>query len=1133
VRALERHTGFTRPQLALKLDKALQFFDEAAIFTIHGFCRRALADASFSAGLPFSLELVTDDSEMAMEAVHDFWRRRVASDSCSPELVAYLLAKKDTPGKYATLLKRSLAKPLARNLWPAALAAPAAAIDAAAVDAAYEAAGKLWAAQRDAIVELVKGSRPALNKGSYRIESIDRAATEWDACFREGAPIAPVDADAKPRLLSAARLKKGTNRNQTTPTHAFFDAADVLLAARDAIAGRLELARARLVRDLIDSVGPDLRRRKRERRVISFDDMLHNLHAALEGGEHPELAPSLREKFPVTLIDEFQDTDPLQFAIFERIYGGGKLPAFLVGDPKQAIYSFRNADLHAYLRARQSASDVYTLAANQRSTQGLIEALNGLFSTKPGAFMLEGLDYHRVAMGARERKPFTDRTAKRADLQVWTLPQAPEGGAVAKKRGMALAAQATAAEIARLVTAGEAGRIAIGERKLEPGDIAILVRTHAQGSEVKRELARLGIGSVEMSQASVFQTPDAEEVERVLTAINQPSRDPLLRGALATEMMGCDAAGVAAIAADEAALMGYLQRFAGYRDVWLRQGVGVMYRRFLTDEKVSARMLRRDDGERRLTNLLHLGEQIHQAAAMHESPDALLRWLATKRRDGAVDDVAQLRLESDRNLVKIVTIHKAKGLEFPIVFCPFLWDGRNRFGPPKPEGREYHDANGVAIVDFRTKDEIGDGKKDIDDAIRLEESAESLRLIYVALTRAIHRCYLIAGSYASNSFGKPTTSESTKSLLNWLVAGGAESPQSWLDGKRTPADIATAWEALAERLSPHLALAPLPAGRGTPVALAKPEPETLAALPPPRTIARAWRFSSFSGLASDAKSEAAANDHDGRIAEAATRLGAPPPDIAPDDILRFPRGVSAGECLHAIFERVDFTAPAGWSDGIARGLYAHPQFLSGVRAAEQPPLLAAMASRMVAHVMGTTLADGIVLGSIGATRRLTELEFSLPAAGVSAYALNATLRSLGYDVPRLAFRDLEGYLKGFIDLVFEHGGRYYVLDWKSNHLGYAPSDYGPAGVQAAMAEHSYHLQYLLYALAVDRYLRHRVPGYRHATHFGGVLYLFVRGVRPDWVNADGTPTGLFHHRPTAATLARLDALFAPEPANQP
>jgi len=921
-----------------------------------------------------------------------------------------------------------------------------------------------------------------------------------------------------------------TKKKHVPPTHAFFDKGNALLTARAAITEALKLARLRLIRDLIDAVGPDLRQRKRERRVISFDDMLYNLYAALEGSDHPELAPSLREKFPVALIDEFQDTDPLQFAIFDLIYGKGGLPAFLVGDPKQAIYSFRNADLHAYLRARQSASAVYTLADNQRSTEGLIEALNGLFSTKSDAFMLEGLEYHPVAMGARERKPFSDNTVQRADLQVWTLPQTPEGEPVPKSDAKTFAAKATAAEIARLITEGDKGRITIGGRPLRPGDIAVLVRTHAQGSDLKRKLATLDVGSVELSQASVFQSPDAEEVERVLIAINQPSRDVLLRGALATEMMGCDAARVAEISGDEAELMNYLGRFADYRDLWLRQGVGVMYRRFLSDEKVSARMLGRDDGERRLTNLLHLGEQIHQAAATHESPDALLRWLATKRRDGAADEVAQLRLESDRNLVQIITIHKAKGLEFPIVFCPFLWDGNTRFGGPKPEGREYHDIDGAAVVDFRPDGEIANEKDEIKDAIRLEESAESLRLIYVALTRAVYRCYVIAGTYVKQHGKSFSPAESAKSLLNWLVAGGNQSPKDWLDGKRSPTDIANAWEALAGRLPSHLALAPLPDARGTPVALAGPAPESLTALPPPKTIAPAWRFGSFSGLASDAKSESAANDHDARIAEAAKRIGAPPPDIAPDDILRFPRGASAGECLHAIFERIDFTGPAGWNDAIARGLSAHPQFLPGVRAAERSLLLAAMATRMLGNVMSTTLPDGIVLGSVPTNRRLTELEFSLPAPRVSAHALNAILRSLGYDVPRLAFRDLEGYLKGFIDLVFEHGGRYYVLDWKSNHLGYAPSDYGPAALQAAMAEHSYHLQYLLYALAVDRYLRHRVPDYQHDTHFGGVLYLFVRGVRPDWVNADGTAAGVFHHRPTAATLARLDALFAHEQA---
>ncbi|HEV2220576.1 MAG TPA: UvrD-helicase domain-containing protein, partial [Casimicrobiaceae bacterium] len=1044
VAAVERNPGFERRTLETALDQALQFFDEAAIFTIHGYCQRALADASFSAGLPFSLKLVTDDREMAIEAVHDFWRRRVVDAGCPPELAAWLIHKKDSPDKYAKLLLRSLAKPMARHLWPAALDAPAAPVDTAALTAAYDGARTLWATQRDAIIATVTGALSALYANVYTADSIGRAAGEWDAWFGGGLPFARIPDKSKLDLLSRHTLAARTKKNQVTPTHPFFDAADALVAERQAITQALDLARLRLIRDLIDTVVPDLRRRKRERHLISFDDMLYNLHDALGGGDHPELAAALRRRFPVALIDEFQDTDPLQFAIFERIYGDGQLPAFLVGDPKQAIYSFRHADLHTYLRARRSASTVRTLAANQRSTPGLIEALNGLYSIKRDPFMLPGLDYHPVTMGDKRRLPFTDtsaattsdattcetpdRAARSADLQVWTLPQTPAGEPLPKSDARARAARATAAEIARLVTESAHGRIGIDGRPLLPGDIAVLVRTHAQGSALKRELASLGIGSVELSQASVFQTPDAEEVERVLIAINQPSRDSLLRGALATEMLGCDAGEIETISGSEQAMTERVERFVGYRDLWLRHGVGVMYRMLLSAEGVSARMLRRDDGERRLTNLLHLGEQIHQAAATHESPDALLRWLAAQRRNGAADEVAQLRLESDRNLVQIVTIYKAKGLEFPIVFCPFLWDGNTRFGGPKPEGREYHADDGTALIDFRSDDEIGGQRAPIDDQIKLEASAESLRLIYVALTRAVYRCYLIAGTYGTNTTGKASTSESTRSLLNWLVAGGNESPKDWLDGKRPPADVAAAWEALARRLAPHIAVAPLPGEIGTPVALPGPAPESLTAAPPPKTIAAAWRLGSFSGLASDAKSEGAANDHDARVANGAMRIGPPPPSVAPDDILRFPRGTGAGDCLHAIFERIDFTAPAGWDGAITDALSAHPQFGPGlgVGMAGPSPGFASMAKRMLSDVMRTALPDGIVLGSIPATRRLTELEFNLPSPRLSANALNAALKSLGYDVPRLAFRDLEGYLRGFIDLVFEHGGRYYV-----------------------------------------------------------------------------------------------------------
>jgi len=329
---------------------------------------------------------------------------------------------------------------------------------------------------------------------------------------------------------------------------------------------------------------------------------------------------------------------------------------------------------------------------------------------------------------------------------------------------------------------------------------------------------------------------------------------------------------------------------------------------------------------------------------------------------------------------------------------------------------------------------------------------------------------------------------------------------------------------------PHVGLEPLPTTPGTPVILDGPAAEALSALPAPQSIAPAWRFSSFSDITNDAQSEGAASDHDAHVVEVTKTIGAPPPNIPAEDILRFPRGASAGTYLHAVFDRIDFTNPASWNEGITRSLSAHPQFLLGVSATDLSTRLAGMAGRMLADVMSTPLAGDIVLGSIPNTRRLTELEFSLPVPRVSARALNSALKTLGYEVPRLTFRDLEGYLKGFIDLVFEHRGRYYVIDWKSNHLGYVPSDYGPAELQTAMTAHSYHLQYLLYALAVERYLKHRMPSYRHETHFGGVFYLFVRGVRPNWCNADGTPTGVFHNRPSAATLARLDALFADEPS---
>ncbi len=529
-------------------------------------------------------------------------------------------------------------------------------------------------------------------------------------------------------------------------------------------------------------------------------------------------------------------------------------------------------------------------------------------------------------------------------------------------------------------------------------------------------------------------------------------------------------------------------------------------------------MLARPDGERRLTNLLHLGERLHDAAMAHPAPDALLRWLHAQRSEAQPEESAQLRLESDRNLVKIVTIHKAKGLEYPVVFCPFLWDGHRAPRNEWRDARAYHDREGIAVVDFRDERERGADGAWIEAQIKLEEMAETVRLLYVALTRASHRCYLVAGCYATRHGNALSTKQSSRSMLNWLAAGAGTSPQDWSDSAPPPAAIMQAWSALAARSGQGLALAPLPRDVPTPLGDALLAPESLVAARPPVRIPPAWRIGSYSALTFDATGDAAAIDHDLRVPPAT--IGAAPTDLPADDILGFPRGPLAGECLHAVLERIDFTDPSTWPDAIQKALAASP---FAARAEASP--LAAMIQRMLADVLATSLPDGLRLGDVPLDRRLTELEFALPSPRLSARALNATLAGHGYDVPRLAFADVEGYLKGFIDLVCQHGGRFYIVDWKSNHLGHARTDYDAAPVAAAMVEHGYHLQHLLYSLALHRYLARRLAGYAFDRHFGGVLYLFVRGVRPAWRMADGAPAGVYCHRLGAATLADLDRLF--------
>lgn len=1136
--------GVSHTELTSRLQLAFESFDQASIFTIHSFCQRALATTAFSAGVAFTVRTETDDGEMVLEAVQDFWRRHIANGHLSPAFSAWLEKKRVTPEKLMQLLRRHLRKPLAKVRWPEEIGSSRNQDEnpgAETLVSAFHEARRCWDSCREEVLEIMVSSSAGLNQQRYKPSAIESAFGAFDRLFATGDPLGMVDSVGKTELLTTSKLLAATKKDRTTPEHLFFGLAETLIVECRQTEADLSMAWMRLLKRFLEETVALLKAKKQEKRVVAFDDMLIDLYKALHNPDLPWLPDVLRQQFPAALIDEFQDTDPLQYAIFRSIYADSDLPVFMVGDPKQAIYSFRNADLHTYFAARAEVDHHYTLPENHRSTAGLIDACNTVFSANSRAFMQSGLDFLPVRSGNRERPELLDLSEQpsSASLTIWRLPD--ENGewierSLAKERSV----DVTADEIARLLNASAEGKLAIGGKPVCAGDMAVLVRSHREAAMVRGALSRRGIGSVSLSHESVFASREAQELESVLAALLSPGHESLLKAALSTEMLGLDAAAMETLSNDDARLSGWFDRFEQYRNSWISNGIGYALRFLMDQEGVVKRLLALPDGERRMTNLMHLAELLNRESENNDAPDALLRYLAQKRESDKTGEEEELRLETDRNLVQIMTVHRSKGLEFAFVFCPLLWDAYSRRLPNTLEGVEYHD-NGSLVIDFTEMDRVT--SEIIKNEQVIEMAAESLRLIYVALTRAVYRCYLVAGCY-SRSNAKWKTAESQKSLLNWLVAGDGVSPDEWLGGdsrKKTDelatgrASIEQGWKTLETRCRDIL-LSDLPENRGLALAQTESGHDTLTAHIFDGFIASRWRMNSFSGLMRNAVELDESGDHDEYVAsepDGSTGMEAAHTElsvIAADDILLFPKGTFAGSCLHAMFENADFTNPQSWNAAIENALQQFPQpveAVTGENGKNVVPDLKAMANRMMEDVLNTSLTGGIVLSSIPNGKRLTELPFCLSEAPVSAKSLNALFKRFSYPVPQLVFDDMNAFLNGFIDLVFERDGRFYVLDWKSNVLGIKKEDYGPASVAEAMAEHGYHWQYLLYTVALHRFLSLRLPDYDYDRHVGGALYLFIRGVRPDWRNDDGTPAGVFFDKPDRSVIEAIDSLLKP------
>jgi exodeoxyribonuclease V beta subunit len=802
---------------------------------------------------------------------------------------------------------------------------------------------------------------------------------------------------------------------------------------------------------------------------------------------------------------------------------------FLIGDPKQAIYGFRGADIFTYLKARQHSDQAYTLKENWRSEAGLVRSVNTVFGTPAQPFVFPGIEFHAVeAKGEADKKPLIVEGQAQLPFQIWFWRRA--GGDITKSAANEQLPSVVATEIVTLLN----GHTALGDRKLLPEDIAVLVPENRQAQLVQDALSQRSVPSVLYTSASLFDSREAVETQRVLAAIADPTHESQLMAALGTGLVGFTGSRIEATAKEETEWQQILEHFRGYLDLWLQRGFIQMFRSFMQREQVRPRLLAFPDGERRLTNLLHLSEVLHRASIENRlGVSGLLKWLGEQRESG--DQVAeehQLRLETDEKAVKLVTIHKSKGLEYSVVFCPFSWKGANIEHGGEEQVFFHEQGDGGLVRDLGSPDYEAHKQQ-----ARVERLAENVRLLYVALTRAKHRCYFVWGAFRDAATSAPA----------WLLhpppqpdpdpvtAQEEHFPQ--LSDDQLLADLTKlAEQSTGPNGQPTIAAGDLPQPAATAFAVPSSAGPTLDYRRFTGTIARDWRISSFTSLTANQGEELP--DHDalgagsragfpagivadlvvgqasrlsgGRLAlglgnagETPHTTGETPAPLLEQSagIFAFPRGAKPGTCLHKILEELEFTQ---WDQPAAATMVGEQLLAHGLPAVEFTDILV----EMLGKVMTAPLDPGIptlTLANITAAQRLNELEFYFPLQRIAPDMLHALLQEHSlpgaddagsHEPGGFSFTPVQGMLKGFIDLVFEFEGRYYLVDWKSNFLGGRVEDYGPAALAGEIRHRHYYFQYQLYTAALDRYLRLRLPGYRYEQHFGGVYYLFLRGIDP-------------------------------------
>ena len=1070
---------------AHRLDMAAQWMDDAAIFTIHGWSSRMLRTHAFDSASLFQQSRVEDSDRLKLIAVQDYWRKWFYP--LSGEQLGALHSIGKTPEDLFQKLRQLWAledrAPRERSELPPA---PDVVIrDWEQWQARFvDLEGRAHAACTASVIGLLTEAIAAKKLKSYR--------TDWPsklADWAQGESIALMtkkNRTATQTLLQ--RFSLGTllalGWSGASDQSAFADIENLSHHLdQEPQVDDLLLAHAAL------QIGAAYRLAKSSLAQFDFSDLLQHLYHALQAPDG-RLAAAIRQEFPVALVDEFQDTDPWQYGALSKIYGepfgtphdaspaAPQTGLILIGDPKQAIYSFRGADLDTYLTARHQAQAIHTLSGNFRSTAGVVAAVNHVFIHADKPF--NEVPFDPVVACNAQVQPLSVGGQVQVAMTVWHLQRPkPQRKEIFVKDMAAL----FATQMVALLNQGAA----------QPGDMAVLVRDGSQARAIRNALATRGVRSVYLSERdSVFATPQATDLWRIVRAVANPRASQLVRAALATPLWGLSWTALEALFQDEPAWDDLTERFHGWQKIWQRQGFLPMLHHLLHDQSIPARLLSQGDGqnrygERHLTNLLHLGDLLQTASLGLQGEGALVRYLEDQlRRPQATGDRAQLRLESDANLVQVITLHKAKGLQYPLVFLPF-------------------------VSSYRAET-ASSGK---DDALRLEED---IRLLYVALTRAEQALWVGVAPTKGDVDGK---TPKVKSAVSRLL------------GRQATGDLAACLQGWAME---HLVIQNAPEPNDTRYTPEAPHTSWKPALTPQRTLVSRWWSASFSALTREAGQRPApgaapGSERDERLGDAQID-NALTPDLQADPVAlpfnEFKAGSSYGTLIHDMLEwQTQNGWPAG-QDNASAALVAQWQGLV-VRKAQrlnldevQQSLLAmwiqAIATTPLVCAPAASPEFAIKLADTNHLNTWSEMAFSLKVHSLSSLQLDALIQqhlAVGQAREALQPRQMQGMLTGFMDLVLEIEGRYYVMDYKSNKL----SGYSASHLQQAILAHRYDVQYTLYLLALHRLLKSRLPDYNYEQHMGGALYLFLRGI-------DQPGAGLYADCPPQALIEALDAAFS-------